>query len=208
MSRNVRLYISGIILFISIFLLNIGSEANGMLASKQQDINPPLLLKSSLTEVTEAEVRVIFWFEGESDVSRSSFLSEQILSQAGWKWETHGLTQAMTVSGYRHIDASEEDEIWTWFKTRAKRVELEGGKAYFDERAQVGIDGKTYLSQNSFEPKQEAISGTTSSIAGWQEGFFPEVKAGQDSVNIQLLTRSTSQGAITVLAVPVLLEEF
>ncbi|AHF08710.1 hypothetical protein [Desulfitobacterium metallireducens] len=220
-NRNVRLYIMGFIFIVLIILIDLGYEANGVIASRQQKNIPPLLLNSGLVEVAEAEVEVVFWFGEERSDSASSFLQEQIRSQSGWRWEIHGVEiqaanwtqgldskQSLTVSGYRHLNALEEAEIWTWFKTMAKKVELEGGKAYFDERVRAGIDGETYLRRNSFEPKQVAFSGTTSSIAGWQDGFFPEVKAGEDSVNIQLLTRSTSQGAMTVLAVPVLLEEF
>lgn len=220
MSRNIRLYFTGFIIFLLILFTNISSEADNVLANKQEPNFTPLLLNSGLTGVSEAEVRVIFWFE-EDDDTLGSFLSKEILSQSEWKWETHGLgileenrmqgsgsRQALTISGYRLIDASKEEEILNWFRTMTYKVEVEGGKAYFDERVKAGIDGQAYLRQNNFELKQAVISGKTTSIAGWQDGFFPAVKAGHEPINIQLLKRNTPQGAITVLAIPVLLEEF
>ncbi|HVJ48009.1 hypothetical protein [Desulfitobacterium sp.] len=207
-SRNFRLFIVMVVLFIIINLLIVVAASNSMVVNKQQKEHPPLLLNSGLTDVSEAEAQVILWFDGQDSASHSEFINNQVLSQAGWEWESHDSQKALTVSGYRRLKASDEAEILTWFEAVAQMVEQEGGKAYFDERIDARVDGMVYLRQNGFEPKQGVITGTTASIAGWQEGFFPVVQAGRDSVNIQLLTRSASQGAKTVLAIPVLLEEF
>lgn len=220
-SRDIRLSSTGFIILILFLLLNINPQTNRALANRQENTDPPLLLNSGLIDVTEAEVQVIFWFEEQSDAQRSSFLSEEILSQEGWEWKIKGqglfeselkqeteTTQALTISGYRYINASEEEEILNWFRLISKRIEFQGGKAYLDERVEAGIDAEAYLRQNNFELKQKAISGKTTSLAAWQEGFLPGIQAGQDLINLQVLSRTTSQGAKTVLAIPVLLEEF
>lgn len=207
--RNVLLYGSGIIIFILVLFVSMGYGTHKVMANKQQSKNPPLLLSSGLTEVSEAEVHVLLWFEGENDFENSSLI-EEIQSIAGWKWDYQRSSSngAITLTGSRHLNASEEAEILTWFQQIAKSVELEGGKAFLDERVQAGIDIRTYLEENGFQSVQGVMTGKTFSVAGRKKDFFSEVQAGQDSINIQLLSRSTSQGEKTVLAIPVLLEEF
>lgn len=220
-SRNVRLKIIGFITLIFVLMFNIGPETDRALAYKKQANIPPLLLNSGLTSVNEAEVQVVFWFEEQNNGVDSSFINEQILSQPGWSWEIKGqgllghepkqgteAIQALTITGHRYINASEEGNILNWFRQIRKKVELQEGEAYLDERVKAEIDAEAYLRQNNFEIRQKALSGKTTSLAAWQEGFLPGVKAGQDLINMQLLSRNTSLGATTVLAIPVLLEEF
>lgn len=207
--RNVLFYGSGFIVFILVLFVCMGYGTHKVMANKQQSKNPPLLLSSGLTEVSDAEVHVLLWFEGENDCADSSLI-EEIRSIAGWKWDYQRSSSngAITLTGSRHLKASEEAGILTWFQQIAKSVESEGGKAFLDERVQAGIDIRSYLEKNGFQPVQEIMTGKTFSAAGRKEDFFSEAQAGPDSINIQLLSRSTSQGEKTVLAIPVLLEEF
>lgn len=196
LSRIGRVTLLGIIMIIFMF------------GYQQPTKVPPLLLNSGLTGVSEADVQVIFWLPNRNHASQAKALEDLKLPYNGWQWETTASNNTLTVSGFYHLQAAEEAELWAWFNRVAQKAEDLGGKAYFDERVPTSIDVESYFLQNHFATKQAVISGTTVSVAGWQKGFFPEVTAGQDSVNIQLLTRRTPQGSNTVLAVPVLLEEF
>lgn len=212
MSRKFRVILGGIMVLILTTLI-LDGRSMSIHPSRNAQSYPQLLLNSGLTEANEAEVQIILWFEDGMQLSEASEINDLELPQAGWEWrsvgkETGDSKQALSISGYRRVNEAQETQVLEWFEPFAQKVRHRGGIAYLDERVQDGVDVGAYLSQNGFEPKQWAISGTTASIAGWQSGFFPAVQAGRDSVNIQLLTRSTAQGGKTVLAIPALLEEF
>lgn len=180
---------------------------------------PKLLLSSGLTGASEAELRVTFWFEQENEEAYVNLLNQ--LPQNGWEWRTvkkevinqteqnqSDKYQAITIHGYRLIDKIEEAEVISWYPAFSQEVQQAGGTAYLDERVSSGMDVEAYFSQNNITPKQWIVSGKTSSLAGYSEGPFTPIQAGRDKVNIQLLSRSTTHGENTVLAIPALLEEF
>lgn len=176
--------------------------------------SPHLLLNSGLADASEAELRITLWFEQKNEASYLNILNN--LPQSEWEWETvkkEGLSkteprQALTIHGHRQINRSQEAEVIAWYTALSKQVQQAGGQAYLDERVASGMDVEAYFSENSIIPKQWTISGKTSSLAGYSKAPLPSVQAGQDIVNLQLLSRSTVHGENTVLAIPALLEEF
>ncbi|WP_434510975.1 hypothetical protein [Desulfitobacterium sp. AusDCA] len=180
---------------------------------------PNLLLASGLTGASEAELRVTLWFKQEDKEAYLNLINH--LPQSDWEWKTikQGVlseskqndlepNQAITIHGYRLINKNEEAEVLSWYPAFSQQVQQAGGIAYLDERVSSGMDVEAYFSQNNITPKQWIISGKTSSLAGYSAGPFTTIQAGRDKVNIQLLSRSSTRGENTVLAIPALLEEF
>ena len=87
-----------------------------------------------------------------------------------------------------------------------RQLAQSGGQIYIDERVPQAIDISAYLSKTNALPAQWALSDSLVSIAAYQKNLPSTVMAGNDRINIQLLSRGN--GGQTVLAIPVLLEEF
>lgn len=169
----------------------------------------PLLLGSGLCNTNQAEITITVWFE-------TGGIPEQILREIpkqDWQWERKTLKAgsnkiAETMSGSTTVNRQGEIKVAQWYSNFDRKVEQLGGQLYFDERVHQGMDISAYLSANKAIPLQSAFSGFTQSIAAYQEGAGRGVEAGQDKVNIQLLTRSIQGHGETVLAMPALLQEF
>ncbi|WP_425805983.1 hypothetical protein ACHOLT_04210 [Desulfitobacterium sp. Sab5] len=216
--------ILGMVIIISAMVLSYKVGSNNsihLFTSIESPIQkqPKLLLSSGLTGASEAELRVTFWFEQENEEAYVNLLNQ--LPQNGWEWRTvkkevinqteqnqSDKYQAITIHGYRLINKNEEAEVLSWYPAFSQQVQQAGGIAYLDERVSSGMDVEAYFSQNNITPKQWIISGKTSSLAGYSAGPFTTIQAGRDKVNIQLLSRSSTRGENTVLAIPALLEEF
>jgi hypothetical protein len=168
----------------------------------------PLLLNSGLTEAREAELRIVLWFElgaPSQDIKGS-------LPQKGWEWKESQRnvlgTKTYTLTGYKVIEAEEEEQIHPWFQELSLRVKELDGIAYLDERVSEGIDIANYAVQQGINPVQWALSESTLSIAGQKSDLYQTVQAGADSINVQLITQSYEGRSKTGLAIPALLEEF
>jgi len=70
------------------------------------------------------------------------------------------------------------------------------------------IDISAYLSQTNALPTQWVLSDNLLSIAAYQNIIETSVMAGQDRINIQLLSRGKNTEGQSVLAIPVLLKQF
>lgn len=168
----------------------------------------PLLLSSGLTEAKEAELRVVIWLE-------SGMPPENLrgsLPQEGWDWqETYRNTpgsSAYTLSGYKIIRPEEEKSIFPWFQRLSSQVQELGGIVYLDERVAEGMDIANYSIQQGVIPLQWSLAGSTVSVTGLKSELYPSVRAGADSVNIQVISQAYDGKGKTALAIPVLLEEF
>ena len=194
-----------IILSLAVVLIQ---EAGAGVEMGQADFQEPLLLESGLATVNEAEVTIVIWLE-------SPELDNGILTalpQAGWQWESmtyeSGWQHAISISGTKITTSEEESTIRDWYLTLAHQVAEVGGIVYFDERVAESLDIAAYLASRQAVPQQWTYLASTRSIAGYQAGLNNPVIAGLDQVNIQLLTRGTGDQGQTVLAIPVLLQEF
>lgn len=169
----------------------------------------PMLLNSGIVQTKEAEVSVILWFEN-GDIPlevRTKWL------MSDWTWtfkeqQTGSGKVAATLFAHRRIDKNEETNLYTWYNTLAQSLAKMGGRIYLDERVSQVTDISAYLSQTNALPAQWILSGNLVSIAAYQNDLLTSVVAGQDRVNIQLLSRGENTKGQTVLAIPVLLEEF
>jgi hypothetical protein len=169
----------------------------------------PLLLNSGVVQATEAEVSVVLWFEN-GDIPLEVWTKKPMQD---WIWtytELHAGSgkEAVTLSGRRHMDKNEESNLYTWYTIMAKQLAKSGGRIYLDERVSQATDISVYLSKTNTLPAQWALSGDLQSIAAYQSDLPMSVMAGQDRINIQLLSRGKNTEGQTVLAIPVLLEEF
>ena len=183
-----------------ILLVNI---AQGSLFNEKN----PLLLSSGMLEAHEAELRIILWFD--NGKPEEDFLEN--LPEEEWVWqETPSLPSrgtGYTLAGYAKITQEREQGIYSWYRSVAKKVSRAGGIAYLDERVPEGMDIAQYALKQNMLPCQFAFTEGVFSLVGWQDSSLPEVLAGKDEVNIQIISKGYGQGK-TALALPVLLEEF
>lgn len=169
----------------------------------------PLLLNSGEVQTKEAEVSIILWFEN-GDIPHGTWTKRPT---PDWIWtynelQTGSEKVAVTLSGHRLIDKNEESSLYKWYTTMAQELAKTGGLIYIDERVDQAMDISAYLSKTNALPAQWALIGNMLSIAAYQNYFLTSVLAGQDRINIQLLSRGKNTEGRTVLAIPALLKEF
>lgn len=189
------------------YTLHQGTYSQNTVMFSQTEV--PLLLNSGAVLTNKAELSVILWFEN-GDVPL------EILTKGpkpDWFWshkrlETGNGKISVTLSGHCLIDKNEESNLYTWYTIMAEQVAKTGGRIYLDERVPQAMDISAYLSQTNALPSQWSLMGNTLSIAAYQRSLKTSVLAGKDRVNIQLLSRGQNTEGQTVLAIPVLLEEF
>lgn len=168
----------------------------------------PLLLNAGLVQAQKAELSIILWVE--NGIIPSEVWTQ--LPMPDWVWSVneqqtkHGYTA--TLSGHRVIDKDEERMLYSWYSKIAPIIAKDGVRIYLDERVSEGIDVSAYLSQSNILPAQWFLLDNMVSIAGYQSNFGECVMAGQDRINIQLLSRGQNTNGQTVLAIPALLKEF
>lgn len=169
----------------------------------------PLLLNSGEVQSKEAEISIMLWFE-DGDIPYGTWTKRPM---PDWTWtykelQTGSERVAVTLSGHRLIDKNEESSLYKWYTTAAQELGETGGLIYIDERVDQAMDISAYLSKTNALPVQWAMIGNMLSIAAYQNDFSTSVIAGQDKINIQLLSRGKNTEGRTVLAIPALLKEF
>lgn len=210
-SLNKKAIIARIIFVLSIFIMVYALQTKHFArqAFNFSQTKGSLLLNSGVTETKEAEVSVILWFEN-VDTLLNLRMKEPM---PNWVWDykelqTESGKKAITLSGHCIVNKNEESDLYKWYTSMVRQVSKTGGRIYLDERVPQIIDISAFLSQANAFPSQWALSGNTVSIAGYQNNLIAGVMAGKDRINIQLLSRGNNTEGQTVLAIPVLLEEF
>ncbi|HBW37786.1 hypothetical protein [Desulfosporosinus sp. BICA1-9] len=206
----------GVLLIVIGCLMLIGFKSwviEGVLQSNQpvhsSTTAAPLLLNNGMVQAQEAEVSIILW-------SEDGTIPIELWTQRpmpDWKWSheeqlTKRGNSAATLTGHRVIDKTEERMLYTWYTTISPILAKEGVKIYLDERIPEAIDISGYLCQSNTLPSQWFLLDNMVSIAGYQSNIGTSVMAGQDKINIQLLSRGQNTDGQTVLAIPALLKEF
>lgn len=169
----------------------------------------PLLLNSGFLEGNEAEATLILWIE-------NTELPTLILGNMpteNWKWNYKELEMkngkvARMLTGQDILNKEEEIKLFAWYTNMVPLIEKAGGKIYLDERTPEAIDISAYLSQTNADPMQWMLIDNMISSAAYQKNIETTVMAGQDQVNIQILSRGKGSDGRSVLAIPVLLKEF
>lgn len=194
--------------FIIIILLLTGNLIKGKL-NRYQDVYtkpPSLLLNSGLSQRTAAKVEIVFWFPRQPEATFYKSLPD------GWGWQkqklTTGTVDVATVSGTRVINQLEETQLLSLYENLSKLAAKQGGQAFLDERVADNIDINRFFQAVNAEPLEWALSGETYSLAGFLKELMSPVSSGRNNLNLQLLTRSTGDRSESVLAIPVLLNEF
>jgi hypothetical protein len=169
----------------------------------------PLLLNSGEVQTKEAEVSIILWF-GKGEIPDGTWTTRPTLD---WEWSYNELktgseTVAATLSGHQLIDKNEERDLYKWYTIMEQELAKTGGLIYIDERVDQAMDISSYLSKTNALPAQWASTDNMVSIAAYQTNFSTSVLAGQDRINIQLLSRGKNTEGRSVLAIPALLKEF
>ncbi len=202
-----KLYLIYVLIFSTFFACVVFPQASTM----PKSLSNPLLLNSGLVEAQAAELRIVVWFEA----GKPSVDLKMDLPQEGWEWKdsyrnTSHVSDysAYTLSGYKLIQAEEEKQIYPWFQKLSTQIKELGGVVYLDERVSEGIDIANYSVQQGINPIQWSLSEGTISVAGQQGELYPMVRAGEDLVNIQVISQAYDGSGKTALAIPVLLEEF
>ena len=197
------------VLIIGMFSCTYRAEIPVIEAAVLSPTTIPLLLNSGEVQSKEADVNITLWFEN-GDVPHGTWTT---LPTPDWIWtytELHtGNGQiAATLSGHRSINKTEENSLYQWYTTMAQELAKTGGLIYLDERVNQAMDISSYLSKTNAQPAQWVLIGNLLSIAAYQNDISTNVLAGQDKINIQLLSRGKSNEGRTVLAIPALLKEF
>jgi len=187
------------------YSLNMSSKETAVIAQT----TTPLLLNSGEVQAKEAEINITLWFEN-GDVPHGTWTSQPTQD---WIWTYNELQTgngkvAATLSGHRMINKNEESSLYKWYTTMAQELAKTGGIIYIDERVDQAMDISAYLSKTNALPTQWALIGNLLSIAAYQNDISTNVIAGQDKMNIQLLSRGKNNEGRTVLAIPALLKEF
>lgn len=169
----------------------------------------PLLLNTGMVKVQKAEVSIILWIEDDT----IPIEAWKQLPIPDWRWSykehrTNDGKNIITLTGHQVINKNQENMIYTWYTTMAPVLAKVGVKAYLDERVPESIDISAYLSKSNILPSQWFLLDNLVSIAGYESNLDMSVMAGQDKINIQLLSRGEKTDGHTVLAIPVLLKEF
>lgn len=169
----------------------------------------PLLLNSEAVWAKEAEVSVVLWFEN-GEIPLGIWTTGPM---PDWTWtykesQTTSGKVAVTLSGHHRMNKNEESNLYTWYTIMVRQLAQTGGQIYIDERVPQATDVSAYLSKTNALPAQWALSGSLVSIAAYQKNLPTNVMAGNDRINIQLLSRGKHNEGQTVLAIPVLLKEF
>lgn len=169
----------------------------------------PWLLNSGEVQIKEAEINIILWFENGN--IPAGFWTNRPTQD--WIWKHNEIQTAsqkivVTLSGHRLINKNEESNLNKWYTTMQQELDATGGLIYIDERVNQAIDISSYLSNTNALPAQWTLIGKMVSIAAYQKYFLADVIAGQDRINIQLLSRGENTEGRTVLAIPALLQEF
>jgi hypothetical protein len=169
--------------------------------------NPWLLEYSGSTET--ADVKVIIW----SDNQDSSNLFKEELPSDNWHWEKvfRSNVEGKKITGIvgrTKVGRTEELELKKWYYEFAARIKEAGGKVYLDERINDNIDIVDFLCKAGAEPQQWMLDNTTLSVAAWKSDLGNNIYAGKDKINMQLLTHVSSEYRQSVLALPVLIDEF
>lgn len=207
--KKIKIMVTGL-LFISLgFFLSFGKE----IQAKDSNANPqsavPLLLNAGEIKAMEAEVSILLWFEN-GDIPYETMTN---IPLSDWTWKYNELQignkkVVATLSGQRVINKNEEREIYEWYTTMEQELAKTGGLIDIDERINQIMDIAAYLSKTNAQPAQWTLMGNMLSIAAYQENIPTSVLAGQDKINLQLLSRGKNNAGQTVLAIPALLKEF
>lgn len=169
----------------------------------------PLLLNSGMVQTNEAELSIILWFDGK-DIPLNIRSSKPT---PDWIWTYKELQKnndsvSATLVGQSTIHKSEEKNLYAWYTTMVPQIEKSGGRIYLDERVPQVIDISAYLCQMDAEPTQWVQINNMTSAAAYQKNIMASVTAGQEQINIQLLSRGKGNEGQSALAIPVLLKEF
>jgi hypothetical protein len=206
--------ITMLVLMVCTLFIGLGVYALSVVAQTKapielQQTTVPLLLNSGEVQTKEAEVSIILWFKN-GDIPHETWTKRPT---SDWIWtynelQTGSGKAAVTLSGHRLIDKNEENNMYKWYTTMAPELAKTGGLIYLDERVDQAMDISAYLSKTNALPAQWSLIGNMLSIAAYQNYFTTSVFAGQDKINIQLLSRGKNTEGRTVLAIPALLKEF
>jgi hypothetical protein len=198
-----------ILILISVLIGNDVYNINNIIRTYQSQ-NVPLLLNSGYLRTNQANVSIVIWFENRK-IPR---YLPKILYKGNWEWNykekvTETGKTAITLFGQSQVNKNEERNLYIWYTMMVQLISKLGGQIYLDERIPENIDVFAYMSQMNACPEQAAIINNLASIAAYQKSIVSSVKAGRDTVNLQLVSRREkfSEGQ-TVLAIPALLEEF
>ncbi|MBP1759393.1 MAG: hypothetical protein H6Q63_310 [Firmicutes bacterium] len=169
----------------------------------------PLLLNSGIVQAEKAEFNIIIWFEDKE----IPLAIRTMKPTPDWIWTYKELNNenkkgAVTLSGQCSLNKNEERNLFAWYTTMGPQIEMAGGKVYLDERIPETIDISAYLSQTNAVPIQCVLLDNMISTAAYQSDIESSVMAGQDRINIQLLSRGKKTEGQSVLAIPVLLQQF
>lgn len=170
-----------------------------------------LLLESGLSKAETSTIKFIVWTE------EALFLPqiEKKLQNTGYNWDKARVSnyygnKAFKFSTSLIVQKEEEKEILADYLKLNNILKQYAADVYLEEKIESSINVENYFMQNNCQALQEIKDDGILSITGYRPGLPGSVRAGDDEINIQIITNEDSNTikAKTVLALPALLEEF
>lgn len=169
-----------------------------------------LLLNSGLVDCQTAAVKCTLWTENSNDLEHI----EKILSKSELDWQKEILrdyagNKAFKYTAQYNVTKERENDILNMYDSLAEKIDSKTTKIYIEEKVGKALDLDTYLKLNHVKIIQREEIPYLSSITGYSNSLINSTNIGNKQINLQIASRKTEtdQGK-TVLALPILLEEF
>jgi len=170
-----------------------------------------LLLESGLSDAGKSTIKFIVWTE------EGLFLPqiEEKLQATDYSWDQEIVSNYFGRKAFKFstsiiVQKEKEKEVL------ADYVQLNGilkeyqAIVYLEEKIESSINAENYFALNNCRTLQEVKTEGIISTTGYCPGLPGTVRAGEEAINIQILTKEENcpMKAKTVLALPALMEEF
>jgi len=205
MLKNIRVLRKSIISVIITLLLL--TPAILLAENKYQDQNQSagqfsLLLNSGLTDCQNATVRYIVWTQESRELSGI----EEILPETDLLWHKYLLQDFSGNKAWKYvaelnITEKDEREALERYLSLKNKISNQRTKIYFEERVESAIHSGLYFKNNDIKVREKVQSLNIESFRGYLQEL-------SDDIQIMSKENTPSCQGRTVLAIPVLLEEF
>jgi hypothetical protein len=177
--------------------------------SRAQEL--PLLLNSGLFDCQQATIKYILWTEENRELPPI----EEILESSGLAWDKQVLSDFSGRNAYKYINETiirkeDESQAFAFYHKLCERTSGHKVKVYFEEKIDAALDPNSYMEKNKAKIVEIIRLPGTISLSALHNGLPWTVIAGEENINLQLVTKSEAgpNCGKTVLAFPALLEEF
>lgn len=171
--------------------------------------NLTLLLNSGLTHCEISNVKYILWTEDSSELP----ILEEIIQNSSLIWQKEVIsdfagTKVYKFSSENQINKEGEKLIPKQLDSLEKQLKGTRILLYFYQQIDQTIDIGHYLSSNEVKETQKTKTDKLFSITGYSNTIAKILHSNKFDTNVQIITNNIDNKEKTLLAIPVLLEDF